>query len=162
IVIVLALTTINMIGVSESARLNVVLAVVDFATQLLLVALGVFLVLNISTLIDNVNLGVAPSWADFAVTISRPMACYTGLETISNMAEEARFPRFQVPKAYKILVVAVLVIYAFLPAISLSAMPVTHNPDGSYSTVLATQYADDPILGIVKNMGLGALQQPME
>ena len=49
----------------ESARLNLVLAVVDFATQLLLLALGVFLVLTSTTLIDNVHLGVAPTWSDF-------------------------------------------------------------------------------------------------
>src|SRR5688572_9474606 len=58
IVIVLLLSVVNIVGVRESARLNLVLAVVDFATQLLLLALGVFLVLNFQTLIDNVHFGI--------------------------------------------------------------------------------------------------------
>src|SRR5437773_5176610 len=41
IVIVALLSAVNVIGVRESARLNLLLAVIDFATQLLLLALGV-------------------------------------------------------------------------------------------------------------------------
>src|ERR671937_2272756 len=63
IVIVCLLSAINVVGVRESARLNLVLAVVDFGTQLLLLMLGVFLVLNFGTLIHNVHFGVAPSWS---------------------------------------------------------------------------------------------------
>jgi APA family basic amino acid/polyamine antiporter len=90
------------------------------------------------------------------------MISYTGLETISNMSEEARSPRTLVPRAYKALVVAVLSIYALLPAVALSALPVSQQSDGSYSTQLADKYAGDPILGIVRNMGLGVLERPLE
>ena len=66
---------------------------IDFATQLLLLMLGVFLVLNFDTLIDNVHWGVAPTWSDFFLSITVAMISYTGIETISNMAEEvARAP----------------------------------------------------------------------
>src|SRR5436309_10293707 len=68
IVIVALLSAVNVIGVRESARLNLLLAVIDFATQLLLLALGVFLVLNFDTLIHNVHFGVAPTWSDFALS----------------------------------------------------------------------------------------------
>jgi APA family basic amino acid/polyamine antiporter len=51
----------------------------------------------------------------------------------------------------------VAVIYAFLPAVALSAMPVVNG-----KTQLATLYAGDPILGVVKNIDLGALQGPAE
>src|SRR6266566_9714181 len=43
IVIVALLSAVNVVGVRESARLNLVLAVIDFGTQLLLLGLGVFL-----------------------------------------------------------------------------------------------------------------------
>ena len=46
IVVILVLVSINVVGVQEAAALNVVLAIVDFATQLLLVLLGFFLVFN--------------------------------------------------------------------------------------------------------------------
>jgi APA family basic amino acid/polyamine antiporter len=161
IVIVLALTTINIIGVRESARVNFVLASIDYATQLLLVTLGVFLVLDLNTVIHNIHLGVAPHWSQLAVSVPVAMISYTGLETISNMSEESRSPRTLVPRAYKALVVAVLSIYALLPAIALSALPVTQQSDGSYHTQLADKYAGDPILGIVQNMSLGVLEQPL-
>src|SRR4051812_14014558 len=85
IVIVAALSLVNIVGAKESAKLNLLLAVVDFATQLLLLGLGIFLVLNIDTLVNNVSLGIAPTWTDFAIAIPVAMISYTGIETISNM-----------------------------------------------------------------------------
>src|SRR3954452_2641796 len=157
VVIVLLLSAVNIVGVRESARLNLVLAVIDFATQLLLLLLGVFLVLNFQTLIDNVHFGVAPTWSDFFLSITVAMISYTGIETISNMAEEAKQPRRLIPRAIMYVVIAVMVIYTGLPGVALSAMPVTHDASG-YHTALADQYAGDPILGVVKNMDLGMFQ----
>ena len=54
--IVVMLALLNIIGVRESARVNIVLAVIDYATQLLLVMLGIFLVLDIGTIIHNIHL----------------------------------------------------------------------------------------------------------
>src|ERR671931_191548 len=125
IVIVVLLSTVNIIGVRESARLNLVLAAIDFATQLLLLLLGVFLVLNIQTLIDNVHLGLAPSWQDFFLSITVAMISYTGIETISNMSEEVRNPRRLIPRSMTLVVLAVMVIYSGLPAVARSAVPVT-------------------------------------
>jgi basic amino acid/polyamine antiporter, APA family len=161
IVIVALLCLVNVVGVRESARVNLLLAVVDFATQLLLLLLGIFLVLNFQTLIDNVHFGVAPTWSDFFLSITVAMISYTGIETISNLSEEVRSPRKLVPRAMRYVVIAVLVIYAGLPAVALSAMPVVQE-DGGYTTALASQYAGDPILGVVKNMDLGVFQTAME
>jgi APA family basic amino acid/polyamine antiporter len=161
IVIVGLLSTVNVVGARESGRLNLVLAVIDFATQLLLLMLGVFLVLNFGTLIDNVHFGVAPSWSDFALSITIAMISYTGIETISNMAEEVRSPRRLIPRSMRYVVLAVMLIYSGLPAVALSAMPVTQGSDG-YTTELADKFAGDPILGVVENMDLGVFQTPMQ
>src|SRR3989440_3134774 len=48
--VIVVLVGLNIVGIQESARVNIVLAVVDFATQLLLVLLGFILILNPSTL----------------------------------------------------------------------------------------------------------------
>src|SRR5438552_8177143 len=85
------------------------------------------------------------------------MVAYTGIETVSNLAEEARDFGHTVPRAIGGVVVAVAVIYAFLPIVALSAMPVVHG-----HTALAGQYAGDPVLGVVKNLHLGAFQGPAE
>ena len=74
-----------------------------------------------------------------------------GVETVSNLAEEAREPARSVPNAYKLIAGAVFAIYFTLPMIALSAMPVTFV-DGEYSTVLGENppqgYANDPVLGV--------------
>src|SRR5919197_1287772 len=85
------------------------------------------------------------------------VVAYTGIETISNMAEEARDYGRTIPRGMAAVVVAVFAIYAFLPSVALSAMPV-HN--GVTELALSKEeggYADDPILGVVHNLDLGAL-----
>ncbi|MEY2535594.1 MAG: basic amino acid/polyamine antiporter, family [bacterium] len=165
--VIVLLSLVNVVGVKESAGLNVVLAVVDFFTQLLLVVVGAILVLSPETLAENVKFGVAPTWTDFLVAIPIGMIAYTGIETISNMAEEARDEERTIPGAIKRVVIAVFAIYAALPAVALSALPVQQAPDGSYFTLLGVPseeggYAGDPILGMVQQLSLGALQTPAE
>jgi APA family basic amino acid/polyamine antiporter len=167
LVVIAILATINIVGAKESAGVNIALAVTDFLTQVLLVGLGMFLVFSPETLIDNVQLGVAPEWKDFLIAIPIGMVAYTGIETISNMAEEAKDAGTTVPAAIKRVVIAVFAIYAFLPMVALSALPVTKGSDGEYSTLLGLPedqggFAGDPILGVVKNMDLGFLQQPTQ
>src|SRR5919197_1257504 len=90
IVLVTVLAALNIKGTEESSRLNLVLAIGDLCTQIVLVGIGIALVLSPDILVNNVHLGVAPTWGDFALGIAVGMIAYTGIETISNMAEEAR------------------------------------------------------------------------
>src|SRR6202040_3750249 len=50
ILVVVVLVALNIVGIQESARVNILLAVVDFGTQVLLVGLGFVLVFNPHTL----------------------------------------------------------------------------------------------------------------
>jgi len=153
--LIAALALINIRGTEESAKLNLVLAIADLATQVVLVGIGIFLVLSPQVLIDNVHLGVAPTWSDFALGVAVGMIAYTGIETISNMAEEAREAARTIPRSVGLVVVAVLGLYLLLPLVALSAMPVTQDAAGGFSTPLGSEFANDPILGIVENLGLG-------
>jgi APA family basic amino acid/polyamine antiporter len=162
ILVVGILAALNVLGVKESAGLNVVLALADFFTQVALVAVGIVLVLLPETLVENVDFGTSPTVSDFLIAIPVGMVAYTGIETISNMAEEARDFERTIPRGMAGVVAAVFAIYAFLPSVALSAMPVR---DGETLLALSKEeggYADDPILGVVENMGLGALQHPAE
>jgi APA family basic amino acid/polyamine antiporter len=149
------LALLNVRGTEESARLNLVLAVADLFTQVILVVIGFALVFNADILVANVELGVAPTWSNFALGIAVGMIAYTGIETISNMAGEAKDAAKTVPQGTGLTVLAVFGLYALLPLIALSAMPVTETA-GEYTTELGTTFADDPVLGIVENLGLGA------
>ncbi|MDQ3588608.1 MAG: APC family permease, partial [Actinomycetota bacterium] len=162
IMVVAVLAVLNVVGVKESAGLNIFLALADFFTQLVLVAIGIALVLSPETLVDNVDFGTYPTLGDFLIAIPVGMVAYTGIETISNMAEEARDYRETIPRGMSGVVVAVIAIYAFLPAVALSAMPVE---DGETLLALSKEeggFADDPILGVVENIELGAVQGPAE
>ena len=82
------------------------------------------------------------------------MIAYTGIETISNMAEEAKDAAKTIPRSVGLVVAAVLGLYLLIPIVALSAMPVTQDAAGHYTTALGTEFANDPILGIVENLGL--------
>jgi APA family basic amino acid/polyamine antiporter len=84
------------------------------------------------------------------------MIAYTGIETISNMAEETKEAARTIPRAVGLTVVAVLGLYMLIPLVALSAMPVTQDAAGTFTTELGTTFADNPMLGIVENLGLGA------
>ena len=162
ILVVAILAVLNVVGVKESAGLNVFLALADFVTQVLLVVVGIVLVLSPETLVENVDFGTSPTLSDFLIAIPVGMVAYTGIETISNMAEEARDFGKTIPRAMSGVVAAVFTIYAFLPAVALSALPVR---DGETQLALSKEeggYADDPILGVVENLELGALQSAAE
>jgi APA family basic amino acid/polyamine antiporter len=165
--VVVLLVSINIVGVREAARLNILLAVIDFATQALLVVLGVVLIFSPEVLVDNVHFGVAPTWSSFFLAIPVAMIAYTGIETISNLSEEARDPSRDIPRSIRLVAVAVYAIYFTLPAIALSALPVTEGPDG-FTTPLGQPpedggFANDPVLGIVDNLGIeGGLLRVLE
>ena len=161
---------INVVGAKESAGLNIALAVVDFLTQVLLVIVGAVLVLGADPgqLTENVVLGVAPTWKDFILAIPIGMIAYTGIETISNMAEEAKDEIRTIPAAIKRVAIAVFAIYFTLPAVALVALPV-EPPAGRRRTrtllgLTEEQggYAGDPIAGVVANLNLGVFQRPAE
>src|SRR4051812_44633519 len=165
--VIVFLSAVNVRGVKESAGVNIGLAVVDFLTQLLLVAVGLVLVFSPNVLIENVSFGIAPTWKDFFVAIPVGMIAYTGIETISNMAEEAKDEEKTIPAAITRVVIAVFAIYALLPMVALSALPVTQNAEGEYVTQLGLPeseggFAGDPVLGVVKHFDLGFLQAPAE
>ncbi|MGA8363199.1 MAG: amino acid permease, partial [Solirubrobacteraceae bacterium] len=90
----------------------------------------------------------------------------TGIETVSNMAEETRDPGRDVPKAVNLVLFAVLGVYAGISVIALSALPVVHHGVGfnhalgasfktpGYATALGGKFQNDPVLGIIAHLGL--------
>jgi basic amino acid/polyamine antiporter, APA family len=166
LVTIALLAALNIRGLGESAKLNLVLAGTDLCTQALLVILGFALVLDPKLLVDQVHLGVAPSWTQVIFALSVAMVAYTGIETVSNMAEEAKDPGHDVPKAVNLVLIAVLGIYAGISVVALSALPVVHHGIGyspelketfhhaGYATALGGHYENDPVLGIIDKLGL--------
>jgi APA family basic amino acid/polyamine antiporter len=158
VAVVVFLVVLNIIGIREAARLNIFLAVVDFATQLLLVIIGFALVFSPHIISTNVHWGVAPTWREFFLAIPIAMIAYTGIETVSNLAEEARDPPRDIPRSIQWVAGAVFAIYLTLPLIALSALPVEKTKTG-FQTLLGLPpdkggFENDPVLGLVEHLGL--------
>jgi APA family basic amino acid/polyamine antiporter len=160
--VVALLAAVNVVGVREAAGLNVFLAVADFATQLALVVLGLVLVLSPETLVDNVDFGTTPTVANFLIAIPVGMVAFTGIDTISNMAEEARDYGRTIPRAMGGVVVAVMTISLTLPLVALSAMPVENGTTPLAEPPDEGGFSDNPVLGVVSNLDLGPLQGAAE
>ncbi len=158
LIVIALLAWLNIRGIGESANLNLVLALLDLATQCLIIAIGAFLVLDPSLLVNQVHLGTVPTYSHVIFALSLAMLAYTGIETVSNMAEEARNPGRDVPRAVNLILIAVLGVYAGMTVVALSALPVIGH--GAHATTLLGQpppqgYQNDPVLGIIEHLGLG-------
>jgi basic amino acid/polyamine antiporter, APA family len=158
-IVIVLLVLLNIVGIKEAANLNIFLAVVDFATQLLLVVIGFALIFSPHLVFsENIHWGVAPTWSAFFLAIPIAMIAYTGIETVSNLAEEARDPPRDIPRSISWVAIAVFAIYFTLPLIALSALPVQRTVNG-YETKLGLPpekggFANDPVLGLVEHLGL--------
>jgi APA family basic amino acid/polyamine antiporter len=166
LIVVGLLAWLNIRGLGESAKLNIVLALLDLSTQIMLAGLGIVLVLNPHLLIHQVQLGSVPTWKELIFALSLAMLAYTGIETVANMAEESKDPGKQVPKAVNLVVLAVLGVYAGISVVALSALPILHHGVGysaelkqsfskpGYATSLGGFFENDPMLGVVEHLGL--------
>ena len=91
------------------------------------------------------------------------MVAFTGIDTISNMAEEARDQAKTIPAAMRGVVAAVMTISLTLPAVALSAMPVENGSTPLGEPASEGGFAGDPITGLVLNLGVGdGLQRFLE
>jgi len=127
IITVLALVILNVVGIKEAARINIILALLDLATQILIMTVALVLLLAPRILIEQIHWGVAPTWRQFLYGVAIATVAYTGIETVSNMAEEAHNPGRDVPKAINLVIIAVFAVYVGMPMAALSAMRVEYN-----------------------------------
>ncbi|MGB2877175.1 MAG: APC family permease, partial [Dehalococcoidales bacterium] len=146
--IVIFLMTLNVVGIKETSFVNISAAVLDIATQVSLVIIGFILLFNPTLIISRiVNNWPAPE--NLILGIALAAIAYTGIETMSQMAEETKKPEQNVPRALVMMIVAVLVIFAGISLVSLSAM----TPQE-----LASDWSRDPVAGIAANLPLAVLQ----
>jgi APA family basic amino acid/polyamine antiporter len=136
------LMIINIIGIKETSFLNISAAILDISTQVALVVIGFILLFNPPVLIGRI-IDHWPTTGNLVFGIALASIAYTGIETMSQMAEETKQPEKRVPRALIMMIVAVLVIFAGISLVSLSAM----TPQE-----LASDWARDPVAGIAANL----------
>jgi APA family basic amino acid/polyamine antiporter len=147
--IILFLMLINVLGIRESSRLNIFFITIDITTQITLVVLGIILILavNPGVLFQHMfGQGNWPSTGNLIFGIAIAALCFTGVESVSQHGEETRHPEKKMPQAYTLMIVAVMVLFAGISIVALSAMTPQILGDP------VNGWARDPIAGIAANL----------
>jgi len=142
--VILGVGAVRLVRRSSFYRYGIVVAVLDLVTQLGLVALGFAFLFSSDALTKGVSIGSQPSWYDIAFALPLAMLAYTGLETVANLAEEAREPGRDLPRSLFSGIGLVVVIYVAIAMVALSAYPVENG-----TTELGTRWINAPLIGIV-------------
>ncbi len=147
--IILFLMIINIMGIKESSRMNVLFIGIDIATQITLVVLGAILILgpHPEVLFQNMfGAGNWPSTQSLIFGIALAALCFTGVESVSQHGEETRLPQKKIPQAYILMIIVVLVLFAGISLVALSAMTPQLLGDS------VNGWARDPVAGIAANL----------
>ena len=113
--------------------------------QSLIVVIGLALVFSPDTLSEGLSLAPGQDWLDdllFAVPLG--FLAYTGLETVANLAEEAREPGRTLPRSLFSAIGLVVLLTVLVAVVGVTAFPAT---DGS--TALGDEWLEAPLVGIV-------------
>ena len=142
--VIVGVSAIRLVRRSTFYRYGIVVALLDLITQLGLVALGFAFLFSGDALTRGVSIGSSPSWYDIAFALPLAMLAYTGLETVANLAEEAREPGRDLPRSLFSGIGLVVLIYVAIGLVALSAFPADHG-----TTELGTRWLHAPVMGIV-------------
>jgi APA family basic amino acid/polyamine antiporter len=120
-----------------------VIALLDLLVQAVLVLLGLALLLSPDALGEGLGLASGQEWEDLAFALPLAMLAYTGLETVANLAEEAREPGRTLPRSLFSAIGLVVLVTVLIAAIGLSAYPVSGG-----ETALGEEWLEAPLVGI--------------
>jgi basic amino acid/polyamine antiporter, APA family len=146
--VVFGVAALRLVRRSAFYRYGIVVAVLDLLTQLLLVVLGFGFLFSADALTHDVTIGTHPSWHQILFALPLAMLAYTGLETVANLAEEAREPGRDLPRSLFSGIGLVVLIYVAIALVALSAFPATGG-----TTALGTDWLRAPLMGIVDALG---------
>ena len=124
-------------------RWAIIVAIVDLATQVLLVGLGFALLFSRHAITRGTSLGHSPSWHSIAFALPLAMLAYTGLETVANLAEETRRPGRDLPRSLFGSSGLVVLLYVAIAFVALSAFPPQHGSQ------LGGTWLRSPLMGVV-------------
>src|SRR5918912_1343139 len=144
--VILLVATIRLVRRPSLYSVGIVVPALDLLTQLVLVALGFVVVFSPHALTTGTSLGTSPKWSDIAFAAPLAMLAYTGLETVANLAEEARRPGVDLPRSLFAAIATVVTVYVAIAMVALSAFP---GPD----TALGTRWLHAPLVGVATAIG---------
>ena len=145
VVVIVLVASIRLVRRPSLYGVGILVPALDLLTQLLLVVLGFALVFSPHALTQGTSLGTHPSWHAIAFAIPLAMLAFTGLETVANLAEEARRPGVDLPRSVFGGIATVVVLYVAIAVVAVSAYP---GPD----TALGHRWIRSPLLGVAESI----------
>ena len=155
----------NILGASSTWRRERVaaLAVADIALQLVIIAVGAVLVVDVDALTATIDLGTAPTWQNFIFALTVSTIAFTCLESAAGLAGEVRVGRRGLRRLVASAAASVIVIYVGIALVAVAALPITPGAspltgDALEAPVLAiAERFDPPWLADVFRYAIGAL-----
>ncbi len=144
--VIAGIAAIRLLHQTRLHRWAIAVALVDLATQLLLIALGFALLFSPHALTRGTSLGHSPTWHSIAFALPLAMLAYTGLETVANLAEETRRPGRDLPRSLFSSIGLTVLLYVAIAIVALSAFPPAHG------TQLGSNWLRSPLMGVVAQM----------
>jgi APA family basic amino acid/polyamine antiporter len=148
IVAIAAVAAIGGLRLVRRSRLYLpalVVALLDLAVQSLIVLLGFALVFSPDVLTNGFSLAPGQDWLDDVVyAIPLGFVAYTGLETVANLAEEAREPGRTLPRSLFGAIGLVVILTVLVAVVGMTAFPAQGG-----STELGERWLEAPLVGIV-------------
>ncbi len=120
-----------------------VVPALDVLAQLVLIVFGFVFLFSPGAVMRGTSLGTAPTWHSLAFSIPLAMLAFTGLETVANLAEEARRPGVDLPRSLFLAIGTVVTTYVAIAVVALSAYP---GP----VTELGTRWLRSPLVGVAQ------------
>ena len=155
VVAILGVAGIRLVRRARMYAAAIFIAVLAFLSHILLIGLGFAFLLTSEGFGKGIDLGTAPTWHALVFSLSLAMLAFTGLETVSNLAAEAREPGKALPRSLFAGIGAVVIVSFAIAAIGLSAYPPHPDPAGpdGWATDLGTTWIRAPIVGISEAFG---------
>jgi APA family basic amino acid/polyamine antiporter len=146
--LILGLAVIRLARRPQMYALAVVVAGFAALTFGALIALGLPLSFSPDAFTKGIDLGSEPEWREIAFALPLAMLAYTGLETVANLASEAREPGRTLPRSLFAGIGAVVVVSFLVAVVGISEFPVRNG-----ETALGVRWRLAPLAGIAQEIG---------
>ena len=96
--------------------------------QVAVAIIGFAVVTSVDALREGTDLGTAPSWSSIALALALATLAYTGIESVSSYAAEARAPGRTLPRSLFVGIGIAVAMNVAVAVVGVSAFPAHPDP----------------------------------
>jgi APA family basic amino acid/polyamine antiporter len=136
-------------------KVAVAMVAAALVVQVAIAVIGFAVVVSADALSQGTDLGTAPSWSSIALALALATLAYTGIESVSSYAAEAREPGRTLPRSLFVGIGVAVAVNVAVAVVGVSAFPAVPDPDGpdGVASGLGTEWLKAPLVGIASALG---------